>query len=59
MDTATGGPNSQERIVALYARVSTEEQVREGQSIETQLDKLTAYAKFQGWTNIETFADEG
>ncbi|HHW18094.1 MAG TPA: recombinase family protein [Firmicutes bacterium] len=51
--------NSHHRIVALYARVSTDEQAREGQSIDTQLDKLTAYARFQGWNCVETFVDEG
>lgn len=48
-----------ERISALYIRVSTEEQAREGQSIETQIDKLSAYAKFQGWQNVEIFLDDG
>lgn len=48
-----------DRISALYIRVSTEEQAREGQSIETQIDKLSAYAKFQGWQNVEVFLDDG
>jgi len=48
-----------DRITALYVRVSTEEQAREGQSIESQIDRLTAYAKFQGWQNVQIFADEG
>lgn len=48
-----------ERISALYIRVSTDEQAREGQSIDTQIDKLTAYAKFQGWQNIELMVDDG
>lgn len=48
-----------ERISAMYVRVSTEEQAREGQSIENQVDRLSAYAKFQGWTNVQVFADEG
>ncbi len=39
--------------------MSTEEQAREGQSIESQIDRLTAYAKFQRWTNVEVFSDEG
>jgi site-specific DNA recombinase len=50
---------AQDRITALYARVSTEEQAREGQSIENQIDRLTAYAKFQGWQNVQVFADYG
>lgn len=48
-----------DKITAIYARVSTDEQAREGQSIETQIDKLTAYAKFQGWSNVQVFVDEG
>lgn len=47
------------RITALYARVSTDEQSREGYSIDTQVEKLKAYATFQGWTNIELFIDSG
>jgi site-specific DNA recombinase len=47
------------RTYALYVRVSTEEQAKEGFSIETQVEKLTTYAKFQGWVNTEIFADEG
>lgn len=56
----TAPPNAlEEYINAIYARVSTEDQAREGMSIDTQLDKLTAYAKLQGWDNIVPFVDEG
>lgn len=48
-----------DKISALYVRVSTDEQAREGQSISTQIDKLMAYTKFQGWQNVQVFADEG
>jgi site-specific DNA recombinase len=48
-----------ERLNAIYVRVSTEEQAREGMSIDTQLDKLMAYADFQGWDNLVPFVDEG
>lgn len=44
---------------ALYIRVSTEEQAREGYSIDTQVNKLSAYAEFSGWQNIVLFIDEG
>lgn len=47
------------RFHALYVRVSTDEQAREGYSIETQINKLKAYAEFNGWQNILIFADEG
>ncbi len=47
------------RVSAIYVRVSTDDQAREGYSIEAQIDKLSAYAKFQGWANVQVFADEG
>lgn len=50
---------SDEKITAVYARVSTEEQAREGMSIDTQLEKLKAYAKVQDWDKIVPFVDEG
>ncbi|NLK51939.1 MAG: recombinase family protein [Syntrophomonadaceae bacterium] len=49
----------QEKIVALYVRVSTEEQAREGYSVENQINRLKDYASFQGWNNLSIFADEG
>lgn len=47
------------RIQALYVRVSTEEQAKEGQSIEAQISRLEAYAEFKGWQNTEVFRDDG
>jgi site-specific DNA recombinase len=47
------------RITAIYIRVSTSEQAKEGFSIPTQLEKLTAFAKARGKNNIETFIDDG
>ena len=50
--------------VAIYRRVSTREQVNEGQSLQAQLSKITSYLKydssFEG-KNVETldFVDEG
>ena len=35
--------------VALYIRVSTEDQVREGTSLEVQREFLESYAKREGW----------
>ncbi len=44
---------------AIYIRVSTEDQAREGYSVQAQKDKLLAYCISQGW-NIESFyVDEG
>lgn len=47
------------KLTALYCRVSTTEQAQEGFSLETQVDKLTAYTRFQGWQDIEIFLDDG
>lgn len=45
--------------VALYVRVSTEEQSREGYSIDAQRDRLTAYAISQDWDIVDYYVDEG
>lgn len=45
--------------VAIYIRVSTDEQVREGFSIDAQKDMLKAYCKSQGWNNYKFYIDEG
>lgn len=45
--------------VALYARVSTEEQAKHGLSIDTQLDNLRAWAREQGHTVVDEYVDAG
>ena len=45
--------------VAIYARVSTQEQALEGVSIEAQLAALKAYAKSQDWEVIDEYIDGG
>ncbi len=44
---------------AVYIRVSTEEQAKEGFSIAAQRDKLLAYLRSQGWTLGGIYVDEG
>lgn len=44
---------------ALYLRVSTEEQSREGYSISAQKDRLTAYVHSQEWEIVDYYSDEG
>jgi site-specific DNA recombinase len=44
--------------VALYARVSTEEQ-REGQTIDSQVAELERHAQERGWSVIGVYKDEG
>lgn len=50
---------SRTRIAALYARVSTDEQAREGESLNTQITRLRHYAASRGFENVEVFRDEG
>jgi site-specific DNA recombinase len=45
--------------VALYARVSTEEQTREGVSIDAQLAALRTYAELKGWEIVREYVDAG
>lgn len=44
---------------AIYIRVSTEEQVKEGYSIQAQRNKLEAYCISQGWDIMGFYIDEG
>ena len=45
--------------VALYIRVSTDEQVEHGFSIPEQRRELLAYAEREGWRVVEVIVDEG
>lgn len=42
-----------------YVRVSTEEQAREGVSLDVQAARIRAYCEAKGWTLVEIFRDEG
>lgn len=44
---------------ALYIRVSSEEQVREGYSLDAQRENLIRYAKSKGYSIVDIYADEG
>jgi DNA invertase Pin-like site-specific DNA recombinase len=44
---------------AIYARVSTEDQAKEGFSIPAQLKRLNAYCKARNWQNVSQYVDEG
>lgn len=48
-----------ETRVALYTRVSTEDQAKEGFSLDAQMDRLRMYAAAQGWTIASEYVDEG
>lgn len=48
------------RSVALYCRVSTDEQAREGVSLEEQQERLKAYCRAMGWSDqVIVFVDDG
>jgi site-specific DNA recombinase len=44
---------------AIYARVSTEDQAKEGFSIAAQMKRLNAYCKARGWLIAGEYVDEG
>jgi len=45
--------------VAIYARVSTEDQAKEGFSLDSQLEKLRSYCKARGWEIEGEYVDDG
>ncbi len=45
--------------VATYARVSTEDQAKEGFSLDAQKDRLRAFCRAQGWTVAREYVDDG
>ncbi len=44
---------------ALYARVSTEDQAKEGFSLDAQLDRLRSYCDARGWEAVDEYVDDG
>lgn len=44
---------------AIYTRVSTEDQAKEGFSLDAQLDKLKSYCKARDWIVAEEYVDDG
>lgn len=45
--------------VALYVRVSTDEQAKEGFSIPAQKERLRAFCQSQGWDIVNEYIEEG
>ena len=45
--------------VAIYTRVSTEDQAKEGFSLDAQLDKLKSYCKARDWIISDKYIDDG
>ncbi|MFQ5888306.1 MAG: recombinase family protein [Candidatus Hydrothermarchaeales archaeon] len=44
---------------ALYTRVSTEDQAKEGFSLEAQMERLRSYCQARGWEVHKKFVDDG
>lgn len=44
---------------AIYTRVSTEDQAKEGFSLDAQLDKLKSYCKARDWDIANVYVDDG
>ena len=53
------GSQDQAIVAVGYVRVSTEEQVREGYSLDEQKREIRAYAERHGWRLARIYADEG
>ena len=50
--------NNKKRV-AIYIRVSSEEQAKEGYSLEAQKKKLEEYAEFKDWWVYKVYEDAG
>ena len=51
--------DTNQQKVAIYARVSSQEQAEEGVSLEAQIAALNAYAKSQKWEVVDEYIDGG
>jgi len=49
--------DTEQKSVAIYARVSSQEQAVEGVSIEAQVALLRAYAESQGWEITDEYVE--
>lgn len=58
MKEAAGQDHADTRV-AIYTRVSTEDQAREGFSLAAQLKRLRAYCASQNWTIAAEYVDDG
>ena len=45
--------------IAIYTRVSTEDQAKEGFSLDAQMEKLRAYCSARGWEIAGSYVDNG
>ena len=56
--TSVGPPHASKRV-ALYSRVSTEDQAKQGFSLAAQARRLHAFARAQRWTVSGEYVDDG
>ena len=47
------------KLTACYARVSTQEQVKEGYSIDEQIERLRSYCEAMGWNRFKIYVEAG
>ena len=47
------------KIISAYIRVSTDEQVEKGNSIQEQKERLSAFCRANGWSQPEYYIDDG
>jgi DNA invertase Pin-like site-specific DNA recombinase len=45
--------------VAIYTRVSTEDQAKEGFSLDAQIERLRSYCEARGWSIYKEYVDDG
>lgn len=50
---------SKEKKVGAYIRVSTEDQAREGHSLDEQIDRIKAFCKFKGYKLCKIYREDG
>src|SRR3989344_5045030 len=51
--------SNQKPKVAIYSRVSTEEQAKEGLSVEAQIDKCKSFCEAREWDVFKVYKDAG
>ena len=59
LDRPPGRGAKPELRVGAYLRVSTDEQAREGFSLETQLEDIRRYTRQRGWDLAQVYRDDG
>jgi site-specific DNA recombinase len=59
MDNKMAQLADKDRKCALYVRVSTSNQVEEGESLDEQSERLINYCKYKGWKTHTIYREEG